>query len=89
MRALSDNGLFGSNGVLNLGNRLGVITRHLLLFSLGQGPRNEIKILTQKVRGVVQDIGGWRNTGSEEGDSGTCRPSFAATRGDPGLSQGS
>jgi hypothetical protein len=43
VRALSDNGLFGSNGVLNLGNRLGDTARHLLLFSLGQGPRNEIK----------------------------------------------
>jgi hypothetical protein len=40
---LSDNGLFRSNGVLNLGNRLRGIARHLLLFSLGQGPRNEIK----------------------------------------------
>jgi hypothetical protein len=43
VRALSDNGLFGSNGVLNLGHRLGGIARHLLLFSLGQGPINEIK----------------------------------------------
>ena len=64
MRALSDNGLLGSNGVLILGNRLGGIARHLLLLALGQGPINEIKNIDTRpeessktlVAGEIRDL---------------------------------